>query len=514
MDSHPPNLAPGMLLDRYELICPIAEGGMACVWIARQTGKHGFERLVAVKTILPKLASEARFQSMFQDEARLSSRIRHGNVVQILDVGEQHGTTYLVMEYVNGDSLSTVHRFVKKHGQMLPVGVLLRILADVCGGLHCAHELRGDSGEPLGVVHRDVSPHNVLVSGSGEAKLIDFGIAKARDRLTGETNTGTIKGKIRYMAPEQALGGAIDRRADLWGIGAIMYDALAGRPPYDFGNDVKTLLALTSKVPPLPLPASVPAGVAAVVARALSKNAQERFVTAAEMQQSIEEAMVAANVATSTASVGEFLAKHVGSRAKLREEAISLGLKAAADRERYAAILRSSAGTMATSTSPEEQHTAATVFFGDNPQLAAGASPSPEGTLSSATLGASLRRGSSGRKTALALGISIAAAGVVSGLFVLGGSSSRASARSAVPPATMGAAARPSGEVAAAEVAAATSAEALRQPATTPAAATASAGDENEPPRLKARPAAPRSTKTPGSADRSRATKPRVDDGF
>src|SRR5450432_768547 len=314
---------------------------MASVWIARHTGKHGFEKFVAIKTVLPKCASDARFQQMFQDEARIASRIEHANVAQILDVGEQHEITYLVMEYVDGESLSTVHRTLTKKGMRVPPGVVLRVMADVCGGLHTAHELREEDGQLLGVVHRDVSPQNVLVSTKGIAKLIDFGIAKARDRIAGDTNAGQVKGKIRYMAPEQAVGGAIDRRADLWAVGAILYHLLSGKPPYDGENDVQALMVLTSGRPPVPLPATVHPAIAAVVKRALTASVDGRFSTAAEMQQAIEDAIVEAKVATNSAAVSAFLVEHVAERAKKRKEAIAIGVKAAAERERYAEIMRS-----------------------------------------------------------------------------------------------------------------------------------------------------------------------------
>ena len=341
MPPRPSPLAPGFKLDRYELLCPIAEGGMASVWIARHTGKHGFEKFVAIKTVLPKFASDARFQQMFQDEARIASRIEHANVAQILDVGEQHDITYLVMEYVDGESLSTVHRTLVKKGMKVPPGVVLRVMADVCGGLHTAHELREEDGQLLGVVHRDISPQNVLVSTRGIAKLIDFGIAKARDRVAGDTSAGQVKGKIRYMAPEQAVGGAIDRRADLWAVGAILYHLLSGKPPYDGENDVQTLMVLTSGRPPVPLPATVHPAVAAVVKRALTSAVDGRFSTAAEMQQALEEAMTTAQITTNAAAVSSFLAEHVAERAKKRKEAIAIGVKAAAERERYAEIMRS-----------------------------------------------------------------------------------------------------------------------------------------------------------------------------
>jgi serine/threonine-protein kinase len=326
-------LAPGLMLDRYELICPIAQGGMASVWIARQTGKHGFERLVAIKTILPKYAAEASFQTMFLDEARITSRIEHNNVARVLDVGEQRGVTYLVIEYVDGDALSTINRLLKKRGATWPTAVIMRVMADVCGGLHAAHELRGAEGQLLGVVHRDVSPHNILIGTGGDAKLIDFGIAKARDRLSGDTSTGTLKGKVRYMAPEQARGAEADRRADIWAIGAMFYEVLAGKPPFERENEVQTLLALTSGVPPVPLPPTVPDAVARVVLRALEANPENRFETAAAMQRAIEEAMVTTHLVAGTTAVAAFLDAHLAERAKARKEAARRGLKAAAERE-------------------------------------------------------------------------------------------------------------------------------------------------------------------------------------
>ncbi|MGH7439826.1 MAG: serine/threonine protein kinase [Polyangiaceae bacterium] len=338
-------LAPGFKLDRYELLCPVAEGGMASVWIARQTGKHGFEKLVAIKTILPKYAADARFQQMFLDEARIASRIEHPNVAQILDVGEQHETTYLVMEYVDGDSLSSLQRALQKKEMSFPHGAVLRMMAEVCGGLHAAHELRNDDGGLLGVVHRDVSPQNVLVSSKGIAKLIDFGIAKARDRLAGDTNADTLKGKVRYMAPEQAQGHTVDRRADVWAVGAILYHCLAGKPPFDGENDMQTLLMLTSGKPPPPLPQSVHPSVAAVVARALTTPPDRRYATAAEMQVALQDAALEAGATSSAQAIASFLSDHLADAGKKRKEAIALGIKAASDRERYAEMMRSNVRT-------------------------------------------------------------------------------------------------------------------------------------------------------------------------
>src|SRR5262249_16034900 len=158
--------------------------------------------------------------------------IKHDNFAEILDLGEQRGVLYIAMEFVDGDSLYELQRAVEDKGMALPLGVTLRILADTCGALHAAHELRDPRGTLPGVVHRDVSPQNVMVSSTGNAKLIDFGIAKARDRACGNTATGAMKGKIHYMAPEQAVGTGIDRRTDIFAVGAILYRAFAKEPPF------------------------------------------------------------------------------------------------------------------------------------------------------------------------------------------------------------------------------------------------------------------------------------------
>jgi serine/threonine-protein kinase len=192
----------------------------------------------------------------------------------------------------------------------------------------------------MGVVHRDVSPQNILVSTAGVAKLIDFGIAKARDRLAGDTNTGSLKGKIQYMAPEQALGANVDRRADLWAIGAILYHYLSGTPPFEGVNQLATLHRLTSGKPPLPLPATVPAPIVAIVKRALAHAPNERFATAAELQAALERAMVEAHLSTTAADVAAYFEKHLGDRAQRRRDAIDLALAAAAERARVQELLR------------------------------------------------------------------------------------------------------------------------------------------------------------------------------
>jgi serine/threonine-protein kinase len=333
-------LAPGYRLDRYELLGPLAEGGMASVWIARQRGKHGFEKLVAIKTILPQYASDDRFRQMFLDEARIASRIEHFNVARIIDLGEEHEVLYLVMEYVDGDSLSKLRRSCTKAGVNVPPGVLLRVLADACSGLHEAHELKDENGQLLDIVHRDISPHNILVSTKGVAKVIDFGIAKARDRMAGETNAGVLKGKIQYMAPEQALGRKVDRRADLWAVGATLYHLLTGKPPFEADNTLGTLHLLTSGRPPLPLPPNVPPAVAAIARKALTSSVEARFQSAAQMRDAMEAAMIDAKIPASAADVATFLNRHLSDRTAKRRQVVDIALAAAAERERIVEVLK------------------------------------------------------------------------------------------------------------------------------------------------------------------------------
>ncbi len=334
---------------------------MASVWIARQRGKHGFEKLVAIKTILPQFAADLRFQKMFLDEARVASRIEHFNVARILDLGEEHDVLYLVMEYVDGDSLSKLRRACRDHKVVMPIGIMMRILADACSGLHEAHELKGEDGKLLEVVHRDVSPHNILVSTKGVAKVIDFGIAKARDRLAGETNAGVLKGKIQYMAPEQALGRTVDRRADIWAIGASLYHLVTGKPAFDAENTLGTLHLLTSGRPPMPLPPTVHPSIAAIARKALTNPPEKRFQTAAEMRDAMEAAMIDARVPATSADVAAFVMEQLGDRTAKRRQIIDIAIAAAAERERVEQVLKpnmESTGSGLTSSPPVSSRTA------------------------------------------------------------------------------------------------------------------------------------------------------------
>jgi hypothetical protein len=287
-------LSPGTLVDRYELVSPIGEGGMAQVWVARQKGKHGFEKLFAFKCIHPRFADNPAFRSMFLDEAQIAASIEHPNVAQVFDLGESGSMLYLVMEYVDGESLGSLMTAAARRAKdsvPVPPGVALRIIADACAGLQAAHSLKDAQGQPRGVVHRDVSPQNILVSVRGDVKVIDFGIAVAKDRIGGDTAAGSLKGKLHYMAPEQALREQLGPYTDVFSAGATLYRMLAGRPPFDAGNDAATLHRLLSGAPPEPLPDDVPPLIAAIVMRALDRDPGERYQTAFALQTAIEEAI-------------------------------------------------------------------------------------------------------------------------------------------------------------------------------------------------------------------------------
>ena len=341
-DAAAAGLEAGAILDRYELLCAIARGGMAHVWLARLKGKRGFQKLVAIKTILPEHALEQRFQRMFLDEAQIASGIDHPNVAKILELGEWRDYLYMVMEYVDGDSLSRLRRSIEKRGQKIPTPLALRMLSDVCAGLHAAHELKGPDGALLHVVHRDVSPQNVLIPINGSAKLIDFGVAKARDRLGDDTSAGHTKGKSRYMPPEQALAKPIDRRADVFAIGAMAYEMFSGTTPYDGPTDIARLHALITgddvkTVPNAPHPA-----IERLILNALARDPERRTASAADVRTAIEDAMVKMRVRASVEDVAAFVKEHTAERITERNRIVKLALDAAAQREEFRGVLERS----------------------------------------------------------------------------------------------------------------------------------------------------------------------------
>lgn len=351
----PRRLVPGYRFDRYELLCSLSEGGMGEVWIARKHGTHGFQKLFAVKTILLKFADDERFRAMFLEEARIASRITHPNVAHIFDLGEHEGLLYLVMEFVDGPSLKRLASRALREDGGLPTSIVLHAMMGMCAGLHAAHELRDDQGEPLGVVHRDATPHNLLVSRAGEVKLVDFGIAKARDRLVKETTGGVLKGKLHYAAPEQATGADLDRRADVWTVGVSLYELLAHRNPFEASNDIAFLKRLIGTEPPDPLPDDVPEPLARVILKCLERDPERRYASAADLGDAL--ATVANEIGETAKPID--LAEHVrllaGAQLEQIDEAVREGsalldLRAAAPEEQrtLAAVPRARAPSVET----------------------------------------------------------------------------------------------------------------------------------------------------------------------
>jgi eukaryotic-like serine/threonine-protein kinase len=316
------SLRPGTRLGRYELLVPIARGGMARVWAARLHGQRGFSKLVAIKTILPHLAREPEFERMFLDEARIASGVHHPNVCEIYELGEESRTLYLVMEWVSGDSLSRVLRSSGKTEHIDP-RVAARIIADASAGVHSAHELTDDEGRALGVVHRDLSPHNILLTADGVAKVADFGVAKALGQLHDATSAGQLKGKLAYMAPEQVQGGGIDRRSDVFSLGCVLYEATTGLRPFRGDGDHQVMHAVLKGEfqPPTAIIKGYPQELERIILRAMSPQPILRFPTAERMRFALEEFLTHGQLVTQS-NVAQVVRARIGTTIDKRKERI------------------------------------------------------------------------------------------------------------------------------------------------------------------------------------------------
>ncbi|XXX74308.1 protein kinase [Sorangium sp. So ce134] len=299
---------------RYESLRAIASGGMATVYLGRAVGAGGFERLVALKMMHPHIAAEPEFVAMFLDEARLAARVRHPNVVATFDLVED--PLFLVMEYIEGPSLHLLLRTCARAKRRVPIGIVLRIFLDVLAGLHAAHELTGSEGEPLNLVHRDVSPQNVLVGIDGVSRITDFGVARAETRLM-STQGNALKGKLSYMAPEQIRAEQVDRRSDVYSAGVVLWEMLTEERLFKADND-GALIAQILKGPPAGPRAvvpSVPAALDTICMRALRADPDDRFPTAAAFAEALEEAAAQTpGLAVSSPRAVEALIKEVGLR--------------------------------------------------------------------------------------------------------------------------------------------------------------------------------------------------------
>jgi serine/threonine-protein kinase len=318
-------------LGRYRLRFELASGGMATVYLAVARGPAGFGRVFAVKKIHPHLAREREFVDMFLDEARIASLIQHPNVVSVLDFGEADGAHFLAMEYVMGEPLAYVARALPRRAPprfwyRVPE-IAARIIAEACEGLHAAHETTDVDGLPLGVVHRDVSPHNLVVGYDGTVKVVDFGIAKAKNRIH-QTQVGMVKGKFAYMSPEQLRGERVDRRSDVWSLGVVLWELVAGRPLFARPMESDTIMAVDrAEVPPLSrYRADVPEDLDAIVAKALARDPRGRYPTARELGVALSRWATAARAPIEAADVSDLMAELFADRKQQQRKLVASAL--------------------------------------------------------------------------------------------------------------------------------------------------------------------------------------------
>jgi serine/threonine-protein kinase len=319
---------------RYLLFDRIGKGGMAEIYLARQAIELGGGRLCVVKQILAGLAGDSRFSDMLVHEAKLAARLSHANVVQVLDLGREEGRLFIAMEYVEGFDLNDLLGRCSRAKVALPFELSFHVVREALRGLDYAHRLRNDEGEPLGIVHRDVSPSNLLLSFDGEVKVCDFGIARANDAISGDPSAqpldDALQGKAGYMSPEHARHQRVDARADVFAVGIVLWELIAGRRMYKSGEDRGSLLdqARAAKIPELPeggLPEE--AALRAIVARALATDPDGRYPTAAAMLRDLDEYGARAKIMTSALAVGDWLSTTFGAdiiaRRRARERAVS-----------------------------------------------------------------------------------------------------------------------------------------------------------------------------------------------
>ena len=291
----------------YELLGRIAFGGMAEIFLARELGAEGTRRMTVIKRVLPHVAEDQTFVEMFRDEARLAMQLNHPHICHVYTFGEAEGTYYLAMEWVNGKPLSKIIKRAREHGG-LPIPIALRIIAQVAEALDYAHRANGANGEPLGIVHRDVSPQNVMVSYDGVVKLLDFGIAKATSHST-RTEAGVIKGKFAYMSPQQCVGELIDSRADIFALGICLFEALAGRNPFRRKTEFETMTKIVGDPTPdlIERREDVTEALASVVEKALMKQPERRYQTAGDLQLALEQQLATGGVLVNAARVGDYV---------------------------------------------------------------------------------------------------------------------------------------------------------------------------------------------------------------
>ncbi|HEX4457294.1 MAG TPA: protein kinase, partial [Polyangia bacterium] len=304
----------------------LAVGGMAELFLARAAGPQGFSKLCVIKRVLPHLAEDPAFVEMFLDEARIAATLQHPNVVQMYDVGVVDGNYFIAMEYLHGEDVRSISKAVQHKEQRLPIEHALNIVIGLASGLHYAHEKVGFDGKPLEIVHRDVTPQNVIVTYDGAVKLLDFGIAKASNRF-GETRFGTLKGKVPYMSPEQGRGEALDRRSDIFSLGIMLYELTLGRRLFQGKSDFEVLKQIVegTVAPPSEYEPQYPPELEAIVMRALVKEKESRYQTARDLQVDLEALVRADRLHVSPIALQSYMAELFGHKIEAWQDAQAKG---------------------------------------------------------------------------------------------------------------------------------------------------------------------------------------------
>lgn len=296
---------------RYRLLGHIADGGMASVFLAQFQADHHFTKYVAVKVVHPKLVSDERFERMFLSEARLAARIDHPHVAQVFDCGAVDDQCYLAMEYLSGQNLHVLIKRCSEIGARMSRRIIARIIADTAHGLHAAHELKGEDGELIGLVHRDISPQNIFVLYSGATKIMDFGVAAATNRESEEelTLAGEVKGKFAYMAPEQLLQNGVDRRADIFSLGVVLWEAICGVRLFKRRTDAETAMAIVKDTvePPTAVYGEAEEELDRIVLKAVARDREDRYETARDLAEDLERYIASSNEPTGAGQVSRFI---------------------------------------------------------------------------------------------------------------------------------------------------------------------------------------------------------------
>lgn len=322
VDDSSPNTLVGKMVGRFRLLYPIAAGGMAQVWAAKPEG-GGLSRTVAVKLVRPEYAADEEYARMFIDEAMVASSVHHPNVCEIYELGRDGDLLFMVLEWIAGDSLSGL---MQRGTDLSPLGpeMAARITADACAGIHAAHEAVGPDGQPLGIVHRDVSPPNLLLSLHGHVKVSDFGIAKARHQLHSRTRTGELKGKFAYIPPEQILGRNVDRRADVYAMGCVLYVASLGLRPFGSGASALGKIVQGKYTLPRALVPDYPEELEAIIVKALATKPADRFQSAEEMRMALEQWLLTRSQPVVHADIARMVRERMNpSRRRLVEAVLS-----------------------------------------------------------------------------------------------------------------------------------------------------------------------------------------------